>query len=173
MNVRSAALVAAIALVTAPNAFAQGKTISADLAAIMVQEAVAKCRADGHKISAKVVDATNLEKAFMRDEGAAGMTVDFVQSKINTVILTGRASGSGPGGAPTMIKGATPKTTVMGGVIGLDAGKIVAGVDVGGAVPIMIGTEMVGAIGVSGAPQAGQDIACANAGIAKVADKLK
>jgi uncharacterized protein GlcG (DUF336 family) len=37
----------------------------------------------------------------------------------------------------------------------------------------MIGADMVGAIGVSGAPQASADIVCANAGIAKVADKLK
>jgi uncharacterized protein GlcG (DUF336 family) len=32
---------------------------------------------------------------------------------------------------------------------------------------------LVGAIGVSGAPKPEQDAACANAGIAKVADKLK
>jgi uncharacterized protein GlcG (DUF336 family) len=176
MTIRSAALVAAMVSVMGPQAFAQqaGKTISAELATIMVQEAVAKCRGDGHKISAKVVDAANLDKAFMRDEGAAGLTVDFVQAKINTVILTGRASG-GPGGNPTIIKSAMPKTTVMGGVIGLDpaTGKITAGVDAGGAVPIMIGADMVGAIGVSGAPQASADIVCANAGIAKVADKLK
>lgn len=173
-----AALVAALVAVTAPLAFAQQatqKTISADLAAAMVQEAVMKCRADGIKVTAKVVDAANIEKAFLRDDGAGAVTVEFVQAKLNTVILTGRASGTSPGGAPAMIKGASPKVPVFGAVMGLDtaAGKVIAGVEAGGAIPIMIGSELVGAIGVSGAPSADKDIACANAGLAKVADKLK
>jgi uncharacterized protein GlcG (DUF336 family) len=178
MKVSSAALVAAVVAVSAPLAFAQQatqKTIPADLAAIMVQEAVAKCRADGIKVSAKVVDASNVEKAFLRDDGAGAVTVEFVQAKLNTVILTGRASGTNPGGAPPMIKGANPKVPVFGAVIGLDsgAGKMVAGVEAGGAIPITIGGELAGAIGVSGAPSADKDIACATAGLAKVADRLK
>ena len=99
MKVCRAALVAAIAVVTGSNAFAQqpAKTIPADLAAVMVQEAVLKCRGDGIKITAKVVDASNLEKALLRDDGASPITVEFVQLKINTVLLTGRASGANPG----------------------------------------------------------------------------
>jgi len=177
MNVFRAALIVVIAVVTGSNAFAQqsAKTIPADLAAVMVQEAVAKCRADGIKITAKVVDAANLEKAFLRDDGASAVTVEFVQMKINTVLLTGRASGTTPDGAPQMIKGANPKQPVFGGVIGLDvaAGKATAGVEAGGALPIKIGDVLVGAIGVSGAPSADKDTACASAGLAKVADKLK
>jgi uncharacterized protein GlcG (DUF336 family) len=42
-----------------------------------------------------------------------------------------------------------------------------------GGVPIKAGTETIGAIGVSGAPGGDKDEACANAGIEKVADKLK
>ena len=174
MKVCRAALIAAVAVMTDSNAFAQAKTVTPEVAKIMVQEAVTKCRAEGAKITAKVVDAANVEKALLRDEGAGAITVEFVQAKINTVILTGRASG-GPGGNPTMIKGVNPKVMVMGAVMGMDmaAGKLISGVEAGGAVPIMIGGEMVGVIGVSGAPSAATDIACANAGIAKVADKLK
>jgi uncharacterized protein GlcG (DUF336 family) len=42
-------------------------------------------------------------------------------------------------------------------------------VAVGGGVPIKVGNEVIGAVGVSGAPGGEKDEACANAGIAKVA----
>jgi uncharacterized protein GlcG (DUF336 family) len=42
-----------------------------------------------------------------------------------------------------------------------------------GGVPIKAGSEVIGAIGVSGAPGGEKDEACANAGIAKIADLLK
>ena len=47
-------------------------------------------------------------------------------------------------------------------------------IPLGGGVPIMIGEDAVGAIGLSGAP-GGQpkEEACAKAGIAKVADQLR
>ncbi len=61
MNIRRAALAAAIVAATSSHAFAQQKTVTADLAVIMVQEAVQKCRADGLKITAKVVDASKIE----------------------------------------------------------------------------------------------------------------
>src|ERR1700730_6727334 len=104
MTVRCAGLVAAIAAVFGSHAFAQQKTLPADVAAMMVQEAVQKCRADGLKVSAKVVDASNVEKACLRDDGALALTVDFAQTKINTVLLTGRASG-GPGGSVVTVPG--------------------------------------------------------------------
>ena len=43
----------------------------------------------------------------------------------------------------------------------------------GGAVPIKAGNEVIGGVGVSGAPGGEKDEACANAGLAKVADALK
>jgi uncharacterized protein GlcG (DUF336 family) len=46
-------------------------------------------------------------------------------------------------------------------------------VGVGGGVPIKVGNETVGGVGVSGAPGGEKDEVCANAGLAKVADALK
>ena len=43
----------------------------------------------------------------------------------------------------------------------------------GGGVPIKVGNEVIGAVGVSGAPGGEKDEACANAGIAKVAGSLQ
>ena len=42
-----------------------------------------------------------------------------------------------------------------------------------GALPIKIGNETIGAVGVSGAPGGEKDEACAQAGIDKVAADLK
>lgn len=42
-----------------------------------------------------------------------------------------------------------------------------------GALPIMIGEDVIGAIGVSGAPGGDKDEACAKTGIDKVAADLK
>jgi uncharacterized protein GlcG (DUF336 family) len=42
-----------------------------------------------------------------------------------------------------------------------------------GALPIKAGDEVIGAVGVSGAPGGEKDEACAKAGIDKVADQLK
>jgi uncharacterized protein GlcG (DUF336 family) len=46
-------------------------------------------------------------------------------------------------------------------------------VGIGGGVSIKAGNEVIGAVGVSGAPAGEKDEVCANAGIAKVADSLK
>ncbi len=42
-----------------------------------------------------------------------------------------------------------------------------------GALPIMIGEETIGAVGVSGAPGGDKDEVCAQAGIDKVKDQLR
>jgi uncharacterized protein GlcG (DUF336 family) len=41
-----------------------------------------------------------------------------------------------------------------------------------GGVPIKVGNETIGAIGISGAPGGDKDEACANAGLAKISDRL-
>jgi uncharacterized protein GlcG (DUF336 family) len=46
-------------------------------------------------------------------------------------------------------------------------------IDMGGGIPIFAGSEVIGAVAVSGAPGWDMDEACAKAGLAKVADKLK
>ena len=42
-----------------------------------------------------------------------------------------------------------------------------------GALPIMLGEEVIGAAGVSGAPGGDKDEACVKAALDKVADQLK
>ena len=42
-----------------------------------------------------------------------------------------------------------------------------------GALPIKVGDDVIGAVGVSGSPGGDKDEACAKAGLDKVADQLK
>jgi uncharacterized protein GlcG (DUF336 family) len=46
-------------------------------------------------------------------------------------------------------------------------------IPLGGGIPIKIGEDTIGGIGVSGAPGQEKDEACAKAGLEKVADQLK
>ncbi|MGZ8323701.1 MAG: heme-binding protein, partial [Rhodoplanes sp.] len=57
---------------------------------------------------------------------------------------------------------------------GLAGLKDISGVIVlGGGLPIRVGNEVIGSVGVGGAPSADRDEACAKAAIDQVADQLK
>ena len=134
------------------------KMLTVDLAQAIAQEAMAKCRADGYKISVRVVDHANIEKAFLRDVGAGMATVQVATMKANSVMAFGRPSGPPanlPAGAPV------PAPVVPGTINAM------------GGVPIKVGDQVIGAVAVSGAPGGDKDAACANAALTKVADKLK
>ena len=131
------------------------KVLTIDVAQQIAQEALAKCRADGYKVSVTVVDHTNLLKAFVRDDGANNVTVEVGRMKTNFVMAYGRAS--------------APPANAVPGQMPPVAGTIYAQ----GGLPIKVGDQLIGAVSVSGAPGGDKDAACASAGLAKVADKLK
>lgn len=169
----SAALMLAAATAFAQQPAAPAPQLPLDVAETIAHAAVASCRADGLKVAVLVVDAANVTKVALRDEGASQTHLDFAQAKINSVLLTGFPSGLAPGGAPVMIKGATPQKNAFGGMIGISGGTLIAGIDAAGAVPVMLGSALAGVVSVSGAPSPAKDRACAEAGLAKVADRLK
>lgn len=55
----------------------------------------------------------------------------------------------------------------------IDKCRVDGTIALGGGFPIRAGDQVVGAIGVSGAPGQDKDEACANAGLAAVAARLK
>lgn len=158
---RSLSVVAAAAGL-ALSAFAQEglptqKVLTIDVAEAIAQGAMAQCRADGYKVTVTVVDGANILKAFLRDDGAGMATVEVGRMKANSVMAFGRPSGPPanlPPGAPV------PAPVVPGTINAM------------GGVPIKVGNQLIGAVSVSGAPGE-KDAACANAALAKVADKLK
>ena len=131
------------------------KVLTLDVAQQIAQEALAKCRADGYKVSVTVVDHANMLKAFLRDDGSNNVTVEVGRMKTNFVMAYGRAS--------------APPANAVPGQMPPVAGTIYAM----GGVPIKVGDQLIGAVSVSGAPGGDKDAACANAGLAKVADRLK
>jgi uncharacterized protein GlcG (DUF336 family) len=148
-------------IATAAGAFAQlptTKMLTVDVAQTIAQEAMAQCRANGFKVSVRVVDGANVEKAFLRDDGAGMATVQVATMKANTVMAFGRASGPPanlPAGAPV------PAPVVPGTINAM------------GGVPIKVGDQVIGAVSVSGAPGGDKDAACATAALSKVEAKLK
>ncbi len=133
------------------------KAIPENMAEEMVQAALAQCRAEGHHISVAVVDNDGLLKAFARDDQTGAQTIDVAQRKAYTAVVMRRTSGE----VGKLWASMTPPP-VIPGLIGI-----------AGGVPIKAGNEVIGAIGVSGSSAATTDEACARAGLAKVADKLK
>jgi uncharacterized protein GlcG (DUF336 family) len=152
---------AVLAAASGAVAFAQlpaTKVLTVDVAQAIAQESMVKCRADGYKVTVRVVDAGNLLKAFVRDDGAAPATVDIARMKANSVMKFGRASGP-PANAPAS---APPPPPILPDTINFMGG-----------VPIKVGDQTIGAVAVSGAPGGDKDAACANFALTKVADKLK
>ena len=156
------AYVAAIAAAMSVGLAAQGlptqKLLTIDVAQTIAQEAMMKCRADGYKVTVTVVDHANMLKAFLRDDGTNNASIEIGRMKINSVMAFGNPSGP-PANLPA---GAPVPPPILPGTANFQGG-----------VPIKVGTQLIGAVSVSGAPGGDKDAACANAALAKVADKLK
>jgi uncharacterized protein GlcG (DUF336 family) len=160
---RLAVVIASVVLLVAGSltALAQGlltqKALSADAAQTIARGAVDKCRADGYRVSATVIDESGLLKAFLRDDGSGPHTIDFSRKKAFSALTFKKTSGeTGKAWAEN------PPAPNIDGTTGT-----------AGGVPIKAGGVVIGAIGVSGAPGGDKDEACANAGIAKIAADLK
>src|SRR3954462_2424885 len=134
------------------------KVLTMDVAEIIAQGAMAKCRADGYKVTVLVVDGLNAPKAMMRDDGATASTAEVAKMKATATMLYKRPSGPAP---PPPAGTAAPPATIAGTI------------NAQGGVPIKVGDATIGAVAVSGAPGGDKDAACANAALAKVADRLK
>jgi uncharacterized protein GlcG (DUF336 family) len=153
----------AIAMMLSGPALAQGvlpsKLLSAAAANAMVMGALEQCQKDSYKVSAAVVDRGGNLLAFVRDPAAGPHTAESSRRKAFTAATFG------------MTSAAFTALTANPGAAGL---KDLTGVfALAGGVPIKIGNDVLGGIGVGGAPGGEKDEACASAGLAKVADQLK
>src|SRR5204863_1701138 len=149
-----------------PNARAQGlvtqKAISLEMAQAIIQGTIERCRADGFRVSVTIVDGSGLLKAFLRDEGAAPHTIDLSKRKAYTALTLA-----------SRWKTSLEAAKAWNSTLGSPMPNIEGTAGVGGGVPIRLGNDAIAAVGVSGAVGGDKDEVCANAGIAKIADKLK
>lgn len=161
MKLTKLSFLAAATAALSMSAFAQlpaSRILTLDVAQTIAQEAMAKCRADGYKVTVLVVDGLNAPKAMLRDDGASASTTEVAKMKATSTMLYNRPSGP----AQPLAPGTTAPPATIPGTINAQ-----------GAVPIKFGDVTIGAVAVSGAPGGDKDAACANAALAKVADKLK
>ena len=135
--------------------------IPAALALEAVGEAVTVCAAMGYTESAVLLDAGGNTQASLRGDEAGLATLEnadhkaytAVAYKIDTSALVAKAK-TGAEMSPALNR--LPRLILSpGGVV------------------IKFNDEIVGAIGASGAPLGSKDEACARAGVAKIADRIK
>ena len=161
MRFVATALTSALMAASAATAWAQlpaTKVLTMDVAQAIAEGAMAKCRADGYKVTVLVVDGLNAAKAMLRDDGATAATTEVARMKATATMLYNRPSGP----AQPLPAGTTAPPATIPGTINAQGG-----------VPIKVGDVTIGAVAVSGAPGGDKDAACANAALAKLADKLK
>jgi uncharacterized protein GlcG (DUF336 family) len=170
--IRSVAL-AITAMLTA-NAFC-ARTATAEVpmaeAIEAAQSAVRACKASGYNVTATVFDSDFSTRVVLRGDGAPDMTVEIARRKAYTVIKTGMSSGDFGKTVPAPPTLASPQAgsrQLLDAVNG-DPSLITWA----GGVPIKLGDKIVGSISVSGAAGGDKDEACANAGLAKIAGKLR
>jgi uncharacterized protein GlcG (DUF336 family) len=125
--------------------------VTAELAAKMVEAAVAKAKAIGIAQIVAILDESGLLKAFHRMDGAPLISIEVAQNKAYTALL----------GAPSQdfFNRIKENPALLAGVPHIP--RIVT---FGGGLPISIGGAVVGGIGVSGG-SVEQDIECAQAGL--------
>ena len=135
------------------------KILPAALAVEAAQAAIASCKTQGYNVSVAIVDRAGDLKLLLVGDGAGALTRSLSRRKAYTAAI--RRVSTGELAKQVAAPGAFNPT--------LYDRQLVA---VQGGVPIKVGDEAIGAIGVSGAPGGDKDEACANAGLAKISDRL-
>ena len=135
------------------------KILPLSLAMEAAQTAIATCKGQGYNVSAAVVDRTGSTQLLALGDGASNDSRELARRKAYTSasrkITTGELAKrvSQPGAFnPTIYN--TELVLAQGGI------------------PIKVGEETIGAIGVSGAPGGDKDEACASSGLSKISDRL-
>ena len=134
-------------------------SISSELAQKMVDAAVAKARQIGVSENVAILDDGGNLKAFSRMDGAPIPTIEIAQNKAYTALF-----GVSTQDFFNFIQG---DASLLAAIPALP--RVAAW---GGGFPIQVDGEIVGAIGVSGAPKVENDVDCARAALALVTDAV-
>ena len=135
------------------------KSLSAAMALTIAQTALETCTKQGYHVSVHVLGRNGETLVALRGDGAPPHTMENSQRKA----YTSRTFRIPSGEFVQRVKdNPTTGAVHLSGIIAAQ-----------GALPIKVGDEVVGAVGVSGAPGGEKDEACSKAGLDKVADQLK
>ncbi len=136
------------------------RSVSLDMANRIAAAGVAACAAKGYAVAVAVVDRAGQIRAIQRADNAGPHTLASAEQKAftsasarNTTLAMMEASQKNPGAANL---GAIPGFLLLGG-----------------GVPVKAGNEVIGAVGIGGAPAGQLDEQCAMAALEAVKDDLK
>jgi uncharacterized protein GlcG (DUF336 family) len=144
----------------APESTARGPSLALALEA--AQAAIVSCGAKGYRIGVSVIDSVGEARAMITADGADGSHVFVATRKALTALAFEMPSAKAADlltSDKAQLLRAKPNMFFMGG-----------------ALPIVVNRETIGAIGVSGAagvPFGHQDEVCAAAGLLKIQNRLK
>ncbi|HEV3304106.1 MAG TPA: heme-binding protein [Planctomycetaceae bacterium] len=135
------------------------QSISFELAQKMVDKAVAKAREIGVSENVAILDDGGNLKAFSRMDGASVPTIEIAQNKAYTALfgVSTQEFFNFIQGDPSLLAGLPTLARVAAW---------------GGGFPIKVNGEVIGAIGVSGAPAVQNDVDCARAALALVSEAV-
>jgi len=142
-----------------PPALVSYQTLSPEAALELAEATLAACRKAGFQVAVAVVDRSGVPLALLRDRYAGAHTPETATRKAWTAVSF--------------------RTDTLAMAEETAAGKPASGVRhisnalmVGGGVQVEAGGNLVGAVGVSGAPGGEGDDSCAREGLAAIEDKL-
>jgi uncharacterized protein GlcG (DUF336 family) len=135
------------------------KALSAAMALSIAQTALETCTKQGYHVSVHVLGRDGEVLVAVRGDDAPPHTMENSQKKAYTARTFRIPSGEF---AQRVKDNPTTGAVHLSGIVAAQ-----------GALPIKAGDEVIGAVGVSGAPGGDKDEACAKAGLDKVADQLK
>jgi len=163
MRFQSAVLVAAMACMASLTIHGQvltQRSISLQLARTIADAALAACTKDGFDVTAAVVDRAGDFVLLLRSDRANPHNAELARRKAYTSRTFGITS--------LEFRNRTAGTSEFAG-----QRQLAEVIPLGGGVPIRIGTEIIGGLGLSGSPQQEADEKCALAGLAAAANQLK
>ncbi|MFY9786034.1 MAG: heme-binding protein [Pseudolabrys sp.] len=149
------ALTTTLSTAVAAQGLVTQKNILLAMAPTIAQAAVAQCESMGFKVSVTVADRAGLPIVMLRGDGAGLHTPEGAERKACTARTFSQPSAD-------FVKRLTER---------LGSRQYTRVLALAGGLPIKAGSEVVGAVGVSGSP--GKDDVGSQAGIDKVADQLK
>ena len=134
------------------------RSISLNTAMELATASLERCRADGYKVTITVLNRHARTAAVVSDDGVNPHTIENSMRKAYTAFTTRNSTAE-------MAKRTQPS---LAGFMQLE--RITS---IEGGLPIFAANkELVGAIGISGAPGGDKDAACAQTGLDKIAGKL-
>ena len=136
------------------------RNMSLELATKIAAQTVASCTAGGYNVTATVVDRAGTVRAVQRADNAGPHTVEASRLKAFT-------SASAKNTTLAIMEGAQ-KNPAAANLVNIPGYLLL-----GGGVPVKVGSEVICAVGVAGAPGGHLDEQCAVAAIATVQEQLK